>query len=855
MKYYSGLAGWLLALICIHLTASAGAETFGPPLPPESPGFHLFESGHVRPLCLSPSGRFLFAVNTPGNSLHIFQARQDGSRKSLKLRGTVFTGLEPVAVTALSETIVFVVNHLSDSVSVVDTSNPDKPFVSATLQVGDEPQDAVLAGRGKKWLFITTAHRGQHRPGPKDHHIPGTGRADVWIFNTENLKAKPRIITLFCDKPRALAVSPDGGKVYAAAFLSGNRTTVIHFCGIIPKWNDLIADGFMPHGPPPPHKTRAGVQAPTTGLIVQKTGERWLDEAGRDWTPRVRLNLPDNDIFVIDATAETPGVVEKIQGVGTTIFNLAVHPRDGTLYASNLKARNLVRFKPVLCGHLIENQVTVIQKDRVRPVHLNPHIDYRKIHGPLAEREKSLALPMGMTWHPRGDRLYLCAMGSGKVAVLDRTGKVTQRIPVGRGPTGSALNAGAGKLYVMNRIDHSIAILDLATHKVTDTVPLPLNPEPRFIREGRAVFYDAFKSSGHGDHACASCHIFGDRDGLAWDFGDPGGTPWKSSLPRVPTVSDIPHRPFHPMKGPMTTLTFRGLKEAGAMHWRGDTNGCPDKPYDHRLAFMAHQISFKTLLGRETELPASDMEKLCDFVLALRYPPNPVANIDGTFTPHQAAGKRIFDSDGNPNKLGGSGTACWICHTLPLGTSRRSAPGMVQDLKVPHLRGLYQKIGMVGYVIPGVARIFPYKLDPRPTPHMGDQVRGFGFSHDGAIPTMFDFFRRPFGHFAFKDEPGGPTGTQKIRQLEAYLMTFPTGLAPVVGQQVTLDRTNLADSAAILTLLSARAKLGEGGLLVQGRIGGKDRTWHGNAALAADRFLDMVKAGAVLTATVLPPGN
>ena len=31
---------------------------------------------------------------------------------------------------------------------------------------------------------------------------------------------------------------------------------------------------------------------------------------------------------------------------------------------------------------------------------------------------------------------------------------------------------------------------------------------------------------------------------------------------------------FHPMKGPMTTQTLRGLTNSGAMHWRGDrSNG------------------------------------------------------------------------------------------------------------------------------------------------------------------------------------------------------------------------------------------------------------------------------------------
>src|SRR5215510_6543831 len=81
--------------------------------------FTLFESGQVRPLALSPSGKFLFAVNTPDNRLEVFKVGASG----LVHRGSVPVGLEPVAVAALSDDEVWVVNHLSDSVSVVRLSD------------------------------------------------------------------------------------------------------------------------------------------------------------------------------------------------------------------------------------------------------------------------------------------------------------------------------------------------------------------------------------------------------------------------------------------------------------------------------------------------------------------------------------------------------------------------------------------------------------------------------------------------------------------------------------------------------------------------------------------------------------
>src|SRR4029450_11066481 len=84
--------------------------------------FVAFESGQVRPLALSPDGTHLFAVNTPDNRLEIFDVAADGSlvprTPATYSTHTVPVGLEPVAVAARTNTEVWVVNHLSDSVSI-----------------------------------------------------------------------------------------------------------------------------------------------------------------------------------------------------------------------------------------------------------------------------------------------------------------------------------------------------------------------------------------------------------------------------------------------------------------------------------------------------------------------------------------------------------------------------------------------------------------------------------------------------------------------------------------------------------------------------------------------------------------
>src|SRR5690348_3599667 len=53
--------------------------------------FTLFETLQTRPLALSPSGKLLFAANTPDNRLEIFHVGGDGS---LEPRSSVVVGLE-----------------------------------------------------------------------------------------------------------------------------------------------------------------------------------------------------------------------------------------------------------------------------------------------------------------------------------------------------------------------------------------------------------------------------------------------------------------------------------------------------------------------------------------------------------------------------------------------------------------------------------------------------------------------------------------------------------------------------------------------------------------------------------------
>jgi DNA-binding beta-propeller fold protein YncE len=879
-----------------------------------SSSYTLFESGQVRPLAMSPDKQHLFAVNTPDNRLEVFRIRTQG----LVHTASIPVGLEPVAVAARSNREVWVVNHLSDSVSVVELDEHGDDLtgqVERTLLVGDEPRDIVFAGPGRKRAFITTAHRGQNLPFDPQLTTPGVGRADVWVFDADalgnTLGGMPlAIVTLFTDTPRALAVTPDGTRVYAAGFHTGNQTT------IIPE--PSIPNGFGPDGVAGPSTNAAGRPAPEVGAIVKWKGTHWVDSLVRSRDPFVKLSLPDKDVFVLDAMAnpprQIPGAGGFFQGVGTILYTMAVNPVNGKVYVANTDANNADRFEGPgtfaghsLRGHLHESRITVLSSGGgVAPRHLNKHIDYATCCAatPNAENDRSLAFPQGMAVTGNGATLYVAALGSGKVGVFSTAQLETDtfvpsaanHISVsGGGPTGLVLDEERRQLYVMTRFDNGISIVDTGTRAETAHVQMH-NPEPPSIVTGRRFLYDARLSSSHGDSACASCHVFGDFDSLAWDLGNPDeqviDNPGPFSSLLLNLLTGQPMEPiFHPMKGPMTTQSLRGMANQGPMHWRGDRTGGNSAPseqpdsgtFDERAAFAKFNQAFPDLLGRNSVIPPADMAAFTDFILRVTYPPNPNRRIDNVLTPDQEAGRRLFDTlnCGIPSapELNGAVLTCSSCHVInPNANPGTAAPGFFgtaglssfdfnpQLFKVPHLRNLYQKVGMFGNAEnPGFLG--------GDNGFKGDQVRGFGFLHDGRIDTVFRFVHAVgFSEIAngpnSNSIPEGPEGEVQRRQLEAFILAFPTNLAPAVGQQITLRASSPAAAGSRVNLLRQRADAGECDLVAKARIFDDEAgfLYVGSGLFATDRrgqppitdaaLRSLVAGfGVPVTYTCVPPGS
>jgi hypothetical protein len=297
------------------------------------------------------------------------------------------------------------------------------------------------------------------------------------------------------------------------------------------------------------------------------------------------------------------------------------------------------------------------------------------------------------------------------------------------------------------------------------------------------------------------------------------------------------------------TQSLRGLADAGPMHWRADRTAAtpPDGAgfEDARRAFLAFRGAFDSLLGKA--LSEDDMQLFADFALTLRYPPNPIRSFEPPPPGSDfALGEQLFRDElltGNPQT---ALFTCNECHALPTGTNGKSHDDLVeQNLKVAHLRNLYQKVG--AFTQFGVA--------PKPP-----QVRGFGYVHDGDSPSLDEFLRRPA--FRLSDD--------QLRQMLEFMLSFDTGLAPIVGQQVTFTPAtrNAPELLERLTLFTSRADAGDCDLIAKGNLATSPGVRRGFVYAGGDSFRSDVASdppttsgalraafGDALTITAVPPGS
>ena len=534
----------------------------------------------------------------------------------------------------------------------------------------------------------------------------------------------------------------------------------------------------------------------------------------------------------------------------------------------------------------------------VKPVHLNEHIDYSTCCAPSpnAETENSLAFPVGLaisskrSWFGQlldSQDLYVAALGSDKVAVLNTSrssrptaGQIVQdrsdHIEVRGGPAGLELDEERDRLYVLARFTNELVVVSTRSRRVIERHKM-FNPEPASIVEGRQFLYDARRTSSHGDSACASCHIFGDFDGLSWDLGAPDDRDFANLGPffAKPEVTSFPLvNRFLAVKGPMNTQSLRGMANHGSMHWRGDRRGGvnstvhaqPDTgAFDENAAFNAFNVAIAGLNGNATELPDRGHaevhglhppghlsaepdpapgqrahrrpEARAERLLRLRHHRRVVRPRRVRGRPQHRRGDAQLQLRQSARVPAGSRAAPRVLpaepglhaqgerlpehlQRLPHARSRMRTPSSAWQspglfgssafytndavshvLKIPHLRNMYQKVGMFGSVQTrrgvGLTALADSIFGPREggllaaqNAHTGDQIRGFGFTHAGEEDTIFHFFS--LSGFARAPAPGGPLPNDNSAGFEA---TLPRDFNTCYGSQLPSAQPAVSGSA------------------------------------------------------------
>ena len=287
--------------------------------------FVNFESPQSHPIGVTPDGTTLLAVNTADGQLEVFDLVSGLPVR----RGAVAVGVDPVSVRARSSSEAWVVNQISDSVSVVDLPSMR---VVRTINVGDEPADIVFTAKPAR-AFVSLA-------------------ASSKLVSFDPSLAVPVLTStaILGASPRALAVSPDGTKVYLAVFESGNKTTVIPRTIV-----NSAAGPYAGVNPPPnsgtlfdPPRTVGQPNPPRVAHIVRKNAaNQWLDDNNRNWTSLVTWGVVDNDIAVVNAstlaTTYVPSLMTCVASIGVanngTIFTVGIEARRARLFLQVAWAR------------------------------------------------------------------------------------------------------------------------------------------------------------------------------------------------------------------------------------------------------------------------------------------------------------------------------------------------------------------------------------------------------------------------------------------------------------------------------------------------------------------------------------
>jgi YVTN family beta-propeller protein len=500
---------------------------------------------------------------------------------------------------------LYVMCEASDEVRVVDSQSGR---VVKTVAVGHVPRGIALSPDGKK-LYI----------------------ANSWDdtateIDTDSLKVARTLATGF--EPNGVAVDGANKTLYVANRLSNDVSVIDLASG--QEIKRLAAGRGASYLTPSPD-----------GRLLYCT--HVYPKIGAHRTP------PESEVTVIDTRRQMVVDRKPLHNVAG-VFHTAVSSDGQLVVSAQLRPHNLVPLAHVEHGWAFGDSLAIFGDD------INGVVQV-----PLDELERYFAMPYAVAITPDKTKLYVSSAGSETVSVIDirkmlayvretnapiandlsaSATYVIGRIPVGRNPKGLLISRDGKRLFVANRLDDSIAVIDTVTDVVVSSIDLGGKKDMTSLRRGERLFYTA-RFAFQGQFSCANCHIDSTFDGLQWDL-EPDGF----------GVDIVDNRSIEDLAG---TEPFK---------WNG---GNPN---------MATECGPRTekFFYRSQSYNSAELADLVTYVMALPYRPNRYRLSGGELTAAQERGKTIFNRSKTKNGAPIPETnQCGYCHSGPKYTNTKLA--------------------------------------------------------------------------------------------------------------------------------------------------------------------------------------
>lgn len=768
------------------------------------------ESPQVKPIAVArvAGHDYLLVCNTPDNAVEIFDTHTNARVARVR------TGAEPISVKFNPVNgKLYTCNFLGDSLTIaaLSATGPTAPLqvqLEGTFWVGDEPADLAFTTNGST-LLVTLSSVSQIRALDANTLAPVAlvpGLADPHTLLTPTVPPLNAIVAV--KEPRAIVVTPTAGG-------SLGRVTLVNHkggkAGAVP--------GFAPYD------IDLWTADLNTGAVTPKA-------VGSLGTTNLNLAAASNgDLWVVGTDALFPG---------TSVFNHAAAP-TGFVRSLLFRVSNLA------------GTPTVAMRD------LNTLATSTGVPGAPVAKAAAIAQPTDIALLERGGgvaKVYVTGFHSDKVGVVTPTGAATAWVvkPIAiplvpqsnpgtvSGPRGLVLKSASGlagdpgsRLYVMNRLDNSVTVIDTATDTISASFALGNDPTPAYIKTGRQFLYSS-NFSGNGFVSCASCHLDGRTDNLGWDLSNGLFQPFPLNFEDGVIAQPGLFTGFPAKKRVMVTQSLQGLatyevnKESQGLlsteplHWRGD-----------KARFADFNEAFVNLQGMANIGTPSDPKGLTDAqmeqfraaVFSIHYPPNPEEPITRTYSgalgdPNAIGtgtlaqeGMKLFHERGLGVSAGGiqcAGRSCVQCHALMSGGNKLFTVFGLSVLNVPALEAQPMESAALRLLRQKESQIV---TNAGPT-NSGIFTGIFGLEHEGKNVSLNDF-----NVFTFGADFSAPT---EQTQLNQFTREFDTGTAPLVGVPFTVKTTTTPSSIAnALTVGESQVVIANAGLAVQARINGVDR--------------------------------